>query len=319
MKISAIPNPFDPSNLQMIKQIGVDDIVFYDMAGMPGELDQLQAIQSKVERFDLKLSAIEGGPPIDKIVLGKEGRGQQIENYKRSLQHMGKLGIHVLCYNFMPQVKADAMVIRTSYNVLERGGAKTSGFNLSDFDPNSIPHNEQPTNDEQMWDNLEYFLKQVIPAAEDSEILLAMHPDDPPMSPMSGLARIMSSVENFDRLLSLSSSPSNGITFCQGCFAEMGASIPDLARHFSNRINFVHFRDTAGPLDNFHETFPDNGPTDMIEVFRAYQEIGYTGLIRSDHVPLLATENVKADGYSMQGHIFAIGYMKGLMEPFWGK
>ncbi len=121
MKISAIPNPFDQSNLQMIKQIGVDHIVFYDMAGMPSGLDQLQAIQNTVEQFDLKLSAIEGGPPIDKIVLGKEGRDQQIENYKRSLQHMGKLGIRVLCYNFMPQVMADAMGIRTSYDVSERG------------------------------------------------------------------------------------------------------------------------------------------------------------------------------------------------------
>ncbi|MBL4575324.1 MAG: mannonate dehydratase, partial [Opitutaceae bacterium] len=160
MKISAIPVPFDQPNLQLIKQIGVDHIVFYDMAGMPTELDQLQTIREKVEQFDLKLSAIEGGPPIDKIVLGKEGRDQQIENYKRSLQHMGKLGIRTLCYNFMPQVMADAMVIRTSYDVLERGEAKTSGFNLSDFDPKSIPHNENSTTEEQMWENLEYFLNQ---------------------------------------------------------------------------------------------------------------------------------------------------------------
>ena len=178
---------------------------------------------------------------------------------------------------------------------------------------------DQGTTDEQMWDNLEYFLKRIVPSAEEAGVKLAMHPDDPPLSPMCGLSRIMRSVENFDRLLSIAPSEANGITLCQGCFRELGCDISEIVRHFADKINFVHFRDVAGPLENFHETFPDNGPTDMVEVFKAFKEIGYEGFIRSDHVPLLATEIVKADGYSMQGHIFAIGYMKGLMEPIFGR
>ncbi len=319
MKIAAVLNPFNHENLTMIKQIGVDHVVYYDMHGMPMDLDSLSETKKFVEERGLTLSLIEGGPPIDRIVLGKEGRDDQIEQYKIALGNMGKLGVKVLCYDFMPQISDDAMVIRTSYQTLERGSALTSSFEMDKFDPASFPHEESSTSDEHMWDNLEYFLTRIVPAAEEAEVKLAMHPDDPPLSPMCGLSRIIRSVENFDRLLSIAPSEVNGITLCQGCFRELGCHIPDVIRHFADNIHFVHFRDVAGTLENFRETFPDNGPTDMVEVFKTYKEIGYEGFIRSDHVPLLATEKVKSDGYSMQGHIFAIGYMKGLMEPIFGK
>ncbi len=319
MKIAAVLNPFTHENLLMTKQIGVDHVVYYNMRGMPMNFEDLSATKKFVEDRDLTLSLIEGGPPIDRIVLGKEGRDDQIEQYKVALGNMGKLGIKVLCYNFMPQVNDDIMVMRTSYQTYERGSALTSSFESDKFDPTAFPHEEPATSDEQMWDNLEYFLKRIIPVAEEAEVKLAMHPDDPPLSPMCGLSRIMRNVENFDRLISIASSEVNGITLCQGCFRELGCDIPDIIRHFAGKIHFVHFRDVAGSLENFRETFPDNGPTDMVEVFKTYKEIGYDGFIRSDHVPLLATEKVKSDGYSMQGHIFAIGYMKGLMEPIFGK
>lgn len=319
MKIAAVVNPFNEENLRMVKQIGVDHVVYYDMHGVPETLEEMQSVRDFVESFGLSLSLFEGGPHKRKIVLGQEGRDAEIERFKRALDHMGKIGVKAMCYDFMPPVMKDAMVVRTSYATEERGGALTSSFKLDAFDPASVPHGETDTTDEQMWDNLEYFLKAVIPAAEAAEVKLAMHPDDPPLSPMCGLSRIMRSVENFDRLLSLSSSPVNGITLCQGCFVELGCDIPELVRRYADRINFIHFRDVSGTLENFHETFPDNGPTDMVEVFRTLKETGYDGFIRSDHVPLLATEKVEADGYSMQGHVFAIGYMKGLMEPLWGK
>ena len=319
MKIAAVLNPFNHENLAMTKQIGVDHVVYYNMHGMPMNLKDLSDTKKFVEDRDLTLSVVEGGPPIDRIVLGKAGRDKQIEQYKVALGNMGKLGIKVLCYDFMPQISDDAMVIRTSYKTRERGNALTSSFDLDKFDPEAFPHEELSTADEQMWDNLEYFLKNIVPAAEEAEVKLAMHPDDPPLSPMCGLSRIMRSVENFDRLLSIAPSKANGITLCQGCFRELGCDISEIIRHFARKIHFVHFRDVTGSLENFRETFPDNGPTNMVEVFKTYKEIGYEGFIRSDHVPLLATENVKADGYSMQGHIFAIGYIKGLMEPIFGK
>ena len=318
MKLSAVVNPPSEENLRLLAQLGVPDLVYYNMQGMPTELEALQAEQRRVENLGLRIAVVEGGPPIDLIVLGKSGRDAQIETYQRALDAMGRLGIRVLCYNFMPQITADAMVIRTSLTVPERGGALTSGFDLAAFDRDHLTP-EGRTTDAQMWDNLEYFLRRVVPAAEAAEVKLAMHPDDPPLSPMWQLARIMRSVENYDRLFALAPSPVNGLTFCQGCFAELGVDLCEAIRHFGPRIHFAHCRDVAGRLEKFHETFPDNGPTDQVKVFQAYREIGYDGFIRSDHVPHLATDAGAHDGYGLHGNIFAIGYLKGLMEPIFGK
>lgn len=318
MKLSAVVNPPSEANLRLLAQLGVPDLVYYNMHGMPTEIGALREEKKRVEREGLRIAVVEGGPPIDLIVLGKSGRDAQIETYKRALAAMGKLGIRVLCYNFMPQVTADAMVIRTSTTVRERGGALTSGFDQAALD-HALVTAEGRTTDEQMWDNLEYFLRRVVPAAESAEVKLAMHPDDPPLSPMWQLARIMRSVANFDRLFSLAPSPVNGLTFCQGCFAELGVDLGATIRHFGARIHFAHCRDVAGRLENFHETFPDNGPTDMVKVFQTYRDIGYRGFIRSDHVPHLVTDAGAHDGYGLHGNIFAIGYLKGLMEPIFGK
>ncbi|MDB6128528.1 MAG: Mannonate dehydratase [Verrucomicrobia bacterium] len=318
MKISAVANPPTEENLRLMAQLGVPDLVYYNMQGMPETVEALRAEQARFERCGVRIAAVEGGPPIDRIVLGKDGRDAQIEAYKRALDAMGRLGIGVLCYNFMPQVTADAMVIRTSMTKTERGGALTSAFDLAAFDRESLTP-EGRTTDEQMWDNLEYFLRRIVPAAEAAEVKLAMHPDDPPLSPMWQLARIMRSVENFERLFALAPSPVNGLTFCQGCFAELGVDLAATILRFGPRIHFAHCRDVAGPLENFHETFPDNGPTDLVKVFEAYRDIGYRGFIRSDHVPHLISDRGTHDGYGMQGNIFAIGYMKGLMEPVFGK
>jgi mannonate dehydratase len=318
MKLSAVVNPPSEKNLRLLAQLGVPDLVYYNMQGMPTEFAALRAEQHRVEEEGLRMVAVEGGPPIDLIVLGKDGRDAQIETYKRALDTMGKLGIRVLCYNFMPQITADAMVIRTSTTVRERGGALTSGFDLAEFDQTHVTAEGQTT-DEQMWDNLDYFLRRVVPAAEAAEVKLAMHPDDPPLSPMWQLSRIMRSVENFDRLLALAPSPVNGLTFCQGCFAELEVDLCAAIRHFGDRIHFVHCRDVVGRLEKFHETFPDNGPTNLAKVFETYRDIGYQGFIRSDHVPYLVTDEGEHDGYGLQGNIFAIGYLKGLMEPIFGK
>jgi len=318
MKIAAVAQPPSETNLRTLTQIGVEHQCFYDMAGMPVDLDGLRAAKDRAERCGLKLSVVEGGPPIDRIVLGKAGRDTQIEDYKRAIGNMGRLGIHTLCYNFMPQVTKDAMVIRTSFSTSERGQALTSSFKLEGSDNDRVTA-EGTTSDEQMWDNLDYFLRAIIPAAEAAEVKLAMHPDDPPLSPMWNLARIMRSVENFDRLFALHPSPVNGLTFCQGCFAELGGDLAASIRHFGERIHFVHFRDVRGELTNFRETFPDNGPTNMPALMSVYKEIGYDGFIRVDHVPQLAIEHKSAEGYGMPGHIFAIGYLKGLMEPVFGK
>ena len=270
-------------------------------------------IRDHYARFDLPLKVVEAGPAIDRIVMGKDGASEQIERYRRIVGHLGSLGVEVIAYNFMPQVSADAMVVRTAFDAETRGGARTSGFRLADVTAATMPHGEKTIPRERMWDNLERFLHAVVPVAEEAGVRLAMHPDDPPMSPLCGLERIMSSTADFDRLLSISSSASNAITFCIGCFAEMGTDIPALLTRYRDRIPYVHVRDIRGTPDDFIETFPDDGQTDLVAIFRTLHAIDFDGYMRSDHAPQIATDDDAApDGYTMQGHLFALGYLRGL-------
>ena len=140
-----------------------------------------------------------------------------------------------------------------------------------------------------------------------------MHLDDPPTSPMGGLQRIMSSVEDYDWLLAANPSKANGITYCIGCFAELGCNLEGLIDKWSDRIHFVHFRNISGCLDDFVETFPDDGDVDLLNVLRKLKEVGFTGCIRPDHAPKLSGEYVEIEGYGFQGHIFTAGYLRGLL------
>ena len=143
---------------------------------------------------------------------------------------------------------------------------------------------------------------------------LAMHPDDPPLSPLRGEARIMSAVQDFERLLSLSDSPANGICFCCGCFSEMGEDVPEAIRRLSSRISYAHFRDVSGCVPKFRETFHDIGQTNMYQVMRTFKQIGFDGVMRPDHVPVLEGEDGESTGYTMMGRLFAVGYMRSLMH-----
>ena len=313
MKLSMVAAPPTESRLRALKQLGADYAVHYDMHDLPDDLDELRVICDRYAAFGLPLKVAEAGPAIDRIVLGKEGVTAQIERYKRIVGNLGRLGVEVIAYNFMPQVSEDAMVVRTAFDAKTRGGARTSAFRRADVTATTMPHNETPIPREQMWENLERFLKAVLPAAEAAGVRLAMHPDDPPLSPLCGLERIMGSEASFDRLLAISPSPANAITFCIGCFAEMGADIAALIERYRDRIPYVHVRDIRGTIDDFVETFPDDGQTDLIAIFRKLHEIGFDGYVRSDHAPQLATDASEApEGYGMQGHLFALGYLRGL-------
>ena len=158
----------------------------------------------------------------------------------------------------------------------------------------------------------------MIPVAEAAGVKLAMHPDDPPLSPIRGLGRIMRSVDNYQRLLDLAPSPMNGIALCQGNFALMTGDLPAAIRQFGDKIFFVHMRDVAGVPENFEETFHDAGQTDMVACMRAYRDIGFTGVLRPDHVPTMAGDSNQDAGYSSIGRLFAIGYLKGIRETVYG-
>ena len=315
MKLSMINVPDAEDYLRALKQVGVDVIVHYQAEPYADRLDDLRPIRERYARLGLAWKVAEAGPAIDRIVLGKDGAAEQTERYKRTIANLGALGVEVIAYNFMPQVDGDAMVVRTSYRATTRGGAVTSRFRAADARHDTVRHAEKPIARERMWENLERFLRAVLPAAEDVGVRLAIHPDDPPLSPLCSLERIMDREESFDRLLAFSRSPANALTFCVGCFAEMGADVPRLIERYGARIANVHLRNIAGTPDDFVETFPDDGAVDLVAVLRKLQAIGFDGYLRSDHAPRLATDPVPSlEGYGVQGHLYAIGFLRGVLR-----
>ena len=309
LAMAAVPESDD--RFAAIRQLGITDVVHYDMSNDPTKFERLETTIGRARQFGLRVPVVEAGPPIDRIVLGLDGAAEQTRVWERELERLGKLGVEVICYNFMPQIGADAMVVRTDFAARTRGGARTTGFRAKDL-PDE-PDRASPSIDV-MRDNLRRFLSAVIPVAEAFEIKLAMHPDDPPKSPLQGYCRIMSSVENFDWLLDLERSPANGITLCTGCFGELEADLPALVKRFGERIHFVHLRNVRGTLDDFLETFPDDGDVDLVGTLMALEAIGYDGYARPDHAPRLASEEVDVPGYGFQGHIHTIGYLRGVLD-----
>lgn len=299
---------------QLAAQIGVKFAITKAAPELTGQLPpwDFESLRQTRDRFaaaGFKLEALEGDEfDMFRIKLGLPGRDEDIEKYQSMLRNMGKLKIPLLCYNFM----AGIGWYRTRTDLPERGGALTSGFDLTDLaGKEDVPL--QITED-QLWANYEYFLRAVMPVAEESGVKMGLHPDDPPVSPLLGYSRILTSADAYRRVMSLSDSASHGITFCQATFRAMGEDVFRLLPEFAERIFFLHFRDITGTKTCFRETFHDNGPTDMAAFLAACRDAGIDGLIRPDHTPTMAGEDNANPGYEMQGNLFAVGYMKGLMD-----
>jgi mannonate dehydratase len=317
IKLALIQGPHPDSRTRLARQIGVNHAI----VEVSGELskvqrtqypDTLARIQADFTAAGLTIAGVESHPvPAEKIKLGLSGRDEEIENYCAALEALGKLGIPMVCYNFM----AGLGWYRTNVAVPARGGALTSEFDLQDAEKQG-PTQWGVVSEEKLWQNLEYFLKAVIPVAEKAKVKMALHPDDPPVSPLRGIGRILTSAANYRRVLGLVPSPMNGITFCQANFKLMGENIEALAREWcaQKKIFFVHFRDVQGNREHFVETFHDNGPTDMARMLQVYYESGFDGPMRPDHAPTIEGESNEHPGYAIIGKVLAIGYMKGLMD-----
>jgi mannonate dehydratase len=323
MQLATVLTPESDENLRLAAQCGVTEIV----TRYPGaDLLRLAETQRRFARFGLRLSVVEGYLPIENIKIGRDD-GSEIEALKALIRMMGQLNIPILCYNFM----AGTDWVRTQLDAPERGGAKVTAFDLAaaeravllGHDGGSGATDQRIASDNQpggsvtapmLWDNLTRLLQEIVPVAEQSHVVLAMHPDDPPLREFRGNARIMNSVAGFQRLVDIVPSRSNAICFCQGSFAEMGVDIPATIRQLGEHIAYVHFRDVRGSSDSFAETFHDNGPTDMVAAMKAYREVGFRGPLRADHVPQLAGEDDGEPGYTIKGRLFAWGYIRGLMQ-----
>jgi mannonate dehydratase len=320
IKIAEVFHPKDRELWLPVKQCGVDYVVGgfglqpipdADPERQPWSYMSLLRMKTAYNDAGFDLAVIESRPPMDKIKLGLPGRDEQIEVIKEFIRNMGLLGIPVWCYEFMPGVT----VLRTSSTIPTRGGAEVTGYD-HDLMKNAPLTEYGEFTDGQIWDNLQYFLEQVVPVAEEYNVKLAAHPDDPPLSPIRGFSRVLRSIENYQKLLDIVPSPVNGIALCQGNFTLMTDDLPSAIRHFGSqkKIFFVHFRDVRGTPEKFAETFHDDGKTDMLACLRAYREVGFEGVCRPDHVPTMAGDDYGHPSYTRIGRLFAIGYIKGLRE-----
>jgi len=278
----------------------------------PWDIEAVSAVKNAWAKAGLKLEVIEGPPALsERTKLGLEGRDEEISNFITFLKSLSKTGIDTICYNWMPVISW----ARTSNDRPGRGGALVTAFDYEDIKDQS-PTKYGEVSKENLWKNLEYFLKAVVPEAEKYKIKLAMHPDDPQVDSIRGISRIMTTADAFRRMASISPSPYNGITMCQGNFSLMGEDIPSLVRDFGGRnlIHFVHFRNVRGGKMNFVETFHDEGQIDMYAAMKAYIDIGFRGPLRPDHVPTMAGDSNERPGYSALGSLYAAGYIRGLIE-----
>lgn len=324
--------------LRFAKQIGVSGVQMNNPS-LPGatrwEEEDVRQLAEKVARAGLKLEAIENVPAqfYMKAMLGLDGRDEEIENYQSTIRAVARAGVPVLGLHFMPN-----SVWTTDSAAVTRGGAVARRFdmamvekNSSDFDllrtfmpdglglVSSMPlfdKNERGITEEQMWANYTYFMSAVLPVAEEEGLRLALHPDDPPVPTLGGVARLFYKPDNFKKAYDLfGASRSWALNLCLGCCSEMTGgkkNVIEMIEYFvpKRAVAYVHFRDVQGTVPDFTECFIGDGNYDPAEVVALLDKHGFDGFLLDDHVP-------KMDGdsdWNHRGRSHAIGYMQGLLR-----
>jgi len=295
-----------PERVGMARQMGV-------LGGVGGGGRDVAQTRRDYEAMGLSWTVLEG-VNLTRAQLGVEGRDEDIARFITLIRDCATSGPRVICYNWMPAVSWS----RSDTARVDRGGSLVTAFDIEDANPEPTEYGDRFTHDD-LWKNLAYFLDAVVPEAERHDVKLALHPDDPPVARLRGIPRIITSIDALKRVTQLYPSRHNGLTFCQGSIASQGpeVDIPAAIRWFGERglIHFVHFRDVRGTPTHFVEAWHDDGQNDMYAAMQAYYDVGFRGPIRPDHVATVTgLEENRFPGYNDLGALFAIGYIKGLME-----
>ncbi|MEQ6961552.1 mannonate dehydratase [Staphylococcus arlettae] len=328
----------DPVTLNNIRQIpDMKQIVtaIYDIpVGEVWTKERIAALKQSIEDAGLKFEVVESLPVSEEIKLGTDKRDQLIENYKTSLINLAENGVKTVTYNFMPvfdwtrsQLDYDlsdgSNTLIYNHDQIKDIDPLTTNLNLPGWDEsytreemNQLITSYRETSDEQLWDNLKYFLDAVLPTAIEHDVDLAIHPDDPPWS-IFGIPRIIKNKESYERLLSINNDTHNGICFCTGSLGALAENdLPSMIRTFGDHIHFVHMRNVKRIGEySFIETghLSKHGSVDMKAVTEALRDIDYKGTIRPDHGRMIWGETGKA-GYGLFDRALGATYINGLIE-----
>ena len=335
----------DPIPLDYIRQIpavrGIVSALFDIPVGQPWPLDSIARLRGQVEQHGMILEVIESVPVHEDIKLGRPTRDRFIESYCESVRNIGRAGVGVLCYNFMPVfdwMRTDlarrlpdgstalAFDDCALTNVdLSRGTADLPGWATaySAQDLRALLDAYRSIDEKALWASLSYFLQRVVPVAADSGVRLALHPDDPPWS-ILGLPRIIVSGAALERVIDIVDNPANGITFCAGSLAAAaGNDLVEIVRCIGarGRIHFAHCRNIKRlGAHSFEESAhpTDQGDIDMRAVLTALHETGFRGPIRSDHGRMIWGETGQP-GYGLYDRALGAMYLRGLWEGISGE
>jgi mannonate dehydratase len=268
----------------------------------------------KLEMVPLPLSSL----PIERaempnIMLGKSPeRDREIDQLCEMIRNVSRAGIPAVKYNLNI-----LGVVRTE-PTSGRGGARLSTFVYDKARQEPPLTAAGKVTSEMAWERIDYFLKRVVPAAEEFKVRLACHPHDPGMPEAKGfrgVSRVLGSVAGLKKFVSMRPSLYHGLNFCQGTVTELledpDREIHDVIRYFGERkkIFNVHFRNIKGRFLNFQETLPDDGDVNMIRCLRTYRDVGYDGMLMPDHVP-----HIDGDAGGRQAFAFAFGYTQALLQ-----
>ncbi len=329
----------DGVTLEKIRQIpnmsGVVTAVYSTPVGEVWSEKEIADLKEVVNKSGLDMEVIESVPVHEDVKLGRGDYLRYIENYKENIRRLGAAGVKVICYNFMPVFDwtrsqldkelpdgSNALVFYKEQ--VEKMDPVNGDLSLPGWDSSYTKEQMselisayKELGEEGLWKNLEFFLKEIIPVAIEADVKMAIHQDDPPWS-IFGIPRIITNEANIDRFLSLVDAEHNGLTLCAGSLGCAAFNdYPAMVRKYGKmgRIHFAHLRNVKLLDGGFEESahYSPCGSLDMVEILKAYHEVGYTGYVRPDHGRMIWGETGRP-GYGLYDRALGASYITGIWE-----
>lgn len=335
----------DSITLSQIRQIpGVSEIVWALHEKQPGEVwekSEIQAVKDELDKYGFGMSVVESVNVHDDIKTAGANRDLYIENYKQTLRNLKDFGVKVVCYNFMPvfdwtrtdlfhplpdgstalyyeksKIKQDPEEM-AAYILKE-----TKGYTMPGWEPERLANLKElfalykDVDKEKLWENLKYFLEELMPVCQECDIKMAIHPDDPPWD-IFGLPRLLTDESAVERFLKMVDDPYNCLTLCSGSLgSNPDNNVADIVRKHCDRIAFAHIRNVKH-FDNgdFSETSHRDcdGDVGILDIIKAYHDGGFDGYIRPDHGRHIWDEKCRP-GYGLYDRALGIMYILGVWD-----